>query len=86
MRKLPAFVLILCRRLMLAAVFAAASLPALGEEPLAIPDPRWGAFFSGKDQRVPVEPSAWPWYAIGRVNIADSAGTAPAPWLGHSSC
>ena len=72
LRKLPAFGLILCRRLMLATVFAAASLPALGEEPLAIPDPRWGAFFYGKDQRVPVEPSAWPWYAIGRVNIADS--------------
>jgi protease YdgD len=58
--------------LILAAFLAAVSTAALGEEPLAVPDPRWGAFFSGKDQRVPMEPSAWPWYAIGRVNIADS--------------
>ena len=58
--------------LILAAFLAAVSTAVLGEEPLAVPDPRWGAFFSGKDQRVPMEPSAWPWYAIGRVNIADS--------------
>jgi protease YdgD len=51
---------------------AATGAPVRGEEPRAVPDPRWGAFFAGKDQRVPIEPSAWPWYAIGRVNIADS--------------
>jgi protease YdgD len=71
-RRLPAFVLMLSCRLTLAAAFAAASLPALGEPPATRPDPRWGAFFSGTDRRVPVEPSAWPWSAIGRVNIADS--------------
>lgn len=47
-------------------------ISARGEEPLVVPNPRWGAFFAGKDQRVPIEPTAWPWYAIGRVNIADS--------------
>src|SRR5262245_34086425 len=51
---------------------AGAGAPVAAEEPRAVPDPRWGAFFAGKDQRVPIEPSAWPWYAIGRVNIADS--------------
>jgi protease YdgD len=51
---------------------AGTGAPVAAEEPRAVPDPRWGAFFAGKDQRVPIEPSAWPWYAIGRVNIADS--------------
>jgi protease YdgD len=51
---------------------AGAGAPLAAEEPRAVPDPRWGAFFAGKDQRVPIEPSAWPWHAIGRVNIADS--------------
>jgi len=51
---------------------AAGGLPVSAEEPRTVPDPRWGAFFAGKDQRVPIEPTAWPWYAIGRVNIADS--------------
>jgi protease YdgD len=61
------------RRFLLAGLWlAAASAPVSSEEPRAVPDPRWGAFFAGKDQRVPIEPSAWPWYAIGRVNIADS--------------
>jgi protease YdgD len=46
--------------------------PLSSEDPRAVPDPRWGAFFAGTDQRVPIEPTAWPWYAIGRVNIADS--------------
>src|SRR5262249_1800512 len=36
-----------------------------------VANPHWGAFFSGKDQRVPMEPTAWPWQAIGRVNITD---------------
>ncbi len=58
--------------LRLVVLSAVASTDTLAEEPLAVPNPRWGAFFSGKDQRVPVEPTAWPWYAIGRVNIADS--------------
>mgnify|MGYP003694533593 CR=1 FL=1 len=31
--------------LILAAFLAAVSTAALGEEPLAVPDPRWGAFF-----------------------------------------
>jgi protease YdgD len=44
--------------------------PAHSEEQLGVPNP-WGAFFSGKDQRVAMEPTAWPWQAIGRVNIAD---------------
>jgi len=51
---------------------AGAGAPLAAEEPRTVPDPRRGAFFAGKDQRVPIEPSAWPWYAIGRVNIADS--------------
>ena len=59
-------------RLVLMAVLATAGPAALAEEPLAVPDPRWGAFFSGTDQRVAIEPTVWPWYAIGRVNIADS--------------
>ena len=59
-------------RSIFAVALAAASTAALAEEPLAVPDRRWGAFFSGKDQRVPLEPSTWPWSAIGRVNIADS--------------
>src|SRR5262245_27980805 len=58
--------------LLLLALLAMAGPAARAEEPLAVPDPRWGAFFSGQDQRVPMEPTAWPWYAIGRVNIADS--------------
>jgi len=58
--------------LLLVALLAMAGQAARAEEPLAVPDPRWGAFFSGQDQRVPMEPTAWPWYAIGRVNIADS--------------
>ncbi|HEU0157677.1 MAG TPA: trypsin-like peptidase domain-containing protein [Hyphomicrobiaceae bacterium] len=49
-----------------------AGAPASSEDPRTVPDPRWGAFFAGTDQRVPIEPTAWPWYAIGRVNIADS--------------
>jgi protease YdgD len=53
-------------------VLLGASSPASGEEQLGVPDPRWGAFFSGKDQRVPMEPTVWPWHAIGRVNVADS--------------
>jgi protease YdgD len=58
--------------LILGILLALASPGARGEEPLAVPNPRWGAFFADKDQRVPIEPTAWPWYAIGRVNIADS--------------
>lgn len=37
-----------------------------------LPSPRWGAFFSDKDQRVLIEPAVWPWHAIGRVNVADA--------------
>jgi len=58
--------------LVLVGLIASAGLPARGEEPLVVPNPRWGAFFSGRDQRVPIEPSAWPWSAVGRVNVADS--------------
>src|SRR5262249_61549866 len=58
--------------LVLVGLIASAGLPARGEEPLVVPNPRWGAFFSSRDQRVPIEPSAWPWSAVGRVNVADS--------------
>jgi protease YdgD len=58
-------------RLALLAPLVLAVAPARSEEQLGVPYPHWGAFFSGKDQRVPVEPTAWPWQAIGRVNIAD---------------
>jgi protease YdgD len=57
--------------LALLALLIHAAVPARGEEALGVPRPGWGAFFSGKDQRIPVEPTAWPWNAIGRVNIAD---------------
>lgn len=60
------------RSICVLAVLLGANAPARSEDPLAVPDPRWGAFFSGKDQRVPMEPAAWPWHAVGRVNIADS--------------
>jgi protease YdgD len=53
------------------ALLADATAPVLAEEQLGVARPQWGAFFSGKDQRVPMEPTAWPWHAIGRVNIAD---------------
>ncbi len=62
---------LLRRALVVLALLANAAAPALGEEQLGVPRPQWGAFFSGKDQRVPIEPTAWPWQAIGRVNIAD---------------
>jgi protease YdgD len=48
-----------------------AAVPARGEDQLGVAKPQWGAFFSGHDQRVPMEPTAWPWQAIGRVNIVD---------------
>jgi protease YdgD len=53
------------------ALLASAASQALSEEQLGVPRPQWGAFFSGKDQRVPIEPTAWPWQAVGRVNVAD---------------
>jgi len=59
------------RTLVLLALLINAAAPARGEEPLGVPNPHWGAFFSGKDQRVPIEPTDWPWRAIGRVNLAD---------------
>jgi protease YdgD len=59
------------RALVVLVLLANAVVPARGEEQLGVPRPQWGAFFSGKDQRVPIEPTAWPWRAIGRVNIAD---------------
>lgn len=59
------------RALVVLALLAGHAVPALSEEQLGVPRPQWGAFFSGKDQRVPIEPTAWPWQAIGRVNIAD---------------
>lgn len=52
--------------------FLSAAVPVCSQEQVGVPNPRWGAFFSGKDQRVPMEPTVWPWPAIGRVNIADS--------------
>jgi protease YdgD len=61
---LPALVALL-------ALLSSAGTPALGEEQLGVARPQWGAFFSGKDQRVPIEPTTWPWQAIGRVNVAD---------------
>lgn len=57
--------------LALLALLISAAVPARSEEQLGVPIPGWGAFFSGKDQRVPLAPTAWPWNAIGRVNIAD---------------
>ena len=72
---------------LLAVLLVLAGPSARSQEPLSVPDPRWGAFFAGKDQRVPIEPTAWPWYAIGRVNIADSisrrhcTGTLVGPQL-----
>jgi protease YdgD len=59
------------RTLVALALLYNAAAPVLGEEQIGVPRPQWGAFFSGKDQRVPIEPTAWPWQAIGRVNIAD---------------
>ena len=56
----------------LLAAFLSTAAPVCGQEQVGVPNPRWGAFFSGKDQRVPMEPAVWPWHAIGRVNIADS--------------
>ena len=54
---------------------------------LGVPHPRWGSLFPGKGERVPMEPTAWPWLAIGRVNVADSVsrryctGTLVGPQL-----
>ncbi|MBO0764558.1 MAG: trypsin-like serine protease, partial [Hyphomicrobiaceae bacterium] len=65
---------LLHRAIALLAPFAVLVNPtalARGEEQLSVPNPHWGAFFSGKDQRVAIEPTAWPWQAIGRVNVAD---------------
>jgi len=62
---------LLRRALVVLALLANAAAPARSEEQIGVPRPQWGAFFSGKDQRVPIEPTAWPWQAIGRVNIAD---------------
>jgi protease YdgD len=59
------------RALAALALLANAGAPALSEEQIGVPRPQWGAFFSGKDERVPIESTAWPWQAIGRVNIAD---------------
>jgi hypothetical protein len=59
------------RSLVVFALLANAAAPALSQEQLGVPRPQWGAFFSGKDRRVPIEPAAWPWQAIGRVNVAD---------------
>lgn len=53
------------------ALLASAAPTTRGQEQIGVPRPQWGAFFSGHDQRVPIEPTAWPWQAIGRVNIAD---------------
>ena len=60
------------RTCVLLAAFLSTAAPMCGQEQVGVPNPRWGAFFSGKDQRVPMEPTVWPWHAIGRVNIADS--------------
>src|SRR5262245_15844424 len=57
--------------LVVLALLAGAPVPARAEDQLGVARPQWGAFFSGKDQRVAIEPTAWPWQAIGRVNIAD---------------
>jgi protease YdgD len=38
----------------------------------SVPNPRLASLLAGTDERVPMEPTAWPWHAIGRVNIADS--------------
>jgi endonuclease YncB( thermonuclease family) len=46
------------RSLAALALLANAAVPALSEDQLGVPRPQWGAFFSGKDQRVPVEPTA----------------------------
>jgi V8-like Glu-specific endopeptidase len=60
----------LLRRVLLGlTVVAGAAVPALGEEQFGVANPHGGAFFSGKDQRVPMDPTAWPWQAIGRVNV-----------------
>jgi protease YdgD len=37
---------------------------------IAVPNPRWGVSFSGTDHRVAMEPTSWPWQALGRVNVA----------------
>jgi protease YdgD len=67
------------RQLLALPVLLVLTGPARGEESAAgraqgqsVPSPRWGAFFSDQDQRVPLEPAAWPWHAIGRVNVADA--------------
>lgn len=56
---------------MLLALFLSTAASVRSQEQLGVAKPHWGAFFSGKDQRVPMEPTVWPWHAIGRVNIAD---------------
>ncbi len=41
------------------------------------------------DKRVPMEPTAWPFTAIGRVNVVRGrriAAIAPAPWSGRVTC
>jgi protease YdgD len=53
------------------ALVSAAAAAARAQEQAAVPNPQWGAFVSGKNERVPMEPEAWPWQAIGRVNIVD---------------
>jgi len=55
--------------LLLVAAGAALAEAADGK---SVPSPRWGAFFSEEDKRVAVEPTTWPWVAIGRINIADA--------------
>src|SRR6185312_15833955 len=59
------------RTCLLIGVVLSTLAPARGQDQLGVANPSWGAFFSGKDQRIPVEPTVWPWQAIGRVNIAD---------------
>jgi protease YdgD len=54
---------------------------------LGVPQPRLGGLLSGKDEPLPLEPTGWPWHAIGRVNVADSVsrrfctGTLVGPQL-----
>ena len=75
------------RTCVLLVAFLSVAAPVRGQDQIGVADPRWGAFFSGKDQRVPMEPTVWPWHAIGRVNIADSVsrrhctGTLVGPQL-----
>jgi protease YdgD len=54
-------------------IMLSAAVPGVsGQDRASVPNPRWGAYFSSNDRRVAIEPTIWPWRAIGRVNIADS--------------